>query len=84
MVSIATAPEWIVCGRRPRSVVDGRVACPNGTFSGWGQCLGCRFLESADGDRELERGCSVDPWAPPASPHVSQIATMPSLMIELL
>jgi len=84
MVSIATAPEWIVCERSPRSVVDGLVACPHGIFSQLGQCLGCRFLESAEGDRELERSCSVEPWAPPAPARDSQIATLAGLMIELL
>ena len=84
MVSIAMAPEWIVCDRSARSVVDGIVACPHGIFSQWGHCLGCRFLESTDGDREPERSCFVESWAPPEPPRESRNATSAGLMIELL
>lgn len=57
-------PGWIVCHARARSVVDGVVACPDGVFSTWADCLGCRFLDDADGDRDPERSCSVEPTAP--------------------
>ncbi len=53
------APEWIVCRASARSVVDGGVVCPSGTFTAWTHCLECHFLEGADGDRD--RTCSVEP-----------------------
>ena len=56
----AIVPGWIVCHRSERSVVDGSVVCPEGIFSAWANCLECRFLEGADGDRDPERSCSVD------------------------
>ena len=55
----AIVPEWIVCHASERNVADGIVWCPDGIFSTWGNCLGCRFLEGADGDRDPERSCSV-------------------------
>lgn len=59
-VGSAIVPEWVVCHAAQRSVVDGSVVCPDGTSSTWTNCLGCRFLEGADGDRDAERSCSVD------------------------
>ena len=57
--SNAIVPEWIVCHATARSVADGIVVCPDRLLSTWSECLGCRFLEAADGDRDPERSCSV-------------------------
>lgn len=66
-----------------RSVVNGVVACPLGSFSPWAHCLGCHFLEGADGDRE--RICSVEPGAVPAEARLEPpTASWAELIIELL
>jgi len=62
-------PEWVVCRKRERSVVEGVIACPGGPFSSWSQCLACRFLESADDDRGRERSCSIDLAEAAVMPH---------------
>lgn len=78
-------PEWIVCRESARAVVDGVVACPLGTFSPWANCLDCRFLEGAEGDRGPERSCSVEPAAAPAPAQQERPTTSwAELIVELL
>lgn len=76
-VAIGITPEWIVCRASARAVVDGLVARPLGTFSPWTNCLECRFLGGAEGDRRPERSCSIEPAVTPAP-------VQPELIIELL
>ncbi len=78
------APEWIACGGSVRSVIDGTVVCPDGIFSPWAHCIGCRFLAGADGDREPERSCSVTPAAMSAPGRPESIESWGELVIELL
>ena len=66
-------PKWIVCMGVTRAVVEGVVVCPLGTLSSSAGCLACHFLEGSEGDRRLERSCSVGPDASSAE-----------LIIELL
>jgi hypothetical protein len=81
----AIAPEWIVCKASARSVVDGVVVCPSGIFSPWAHCLGCRFLEGAEDDRDAARSCSVEPTAAPAEAQPeSPTSAWAELIIELL
>lgn len=81
----AVVPDWIVCQASTRSVVHGLVLCPRGSFSAWAQCWGCRFLEGAEADRDVERSCSVEPTAAAAEtrPEPSTMAWS-ELIIELL
>jgi hypothetical protein len=58
---IANAPAWITCHGSTRSVVEGVVICPQGWFMPCARCLGCRYLEAAEDDRDRERGCSCEP-----------------------
>lgn len=69
----ANGPSWIVCMGATRALVEGVVVCPLGTLSSSASCLACHFLEGSEGDRRMERSCSVGPDASSAE-----------LIIELL
>ncbi len=79
------APEWIICRGATRSVAEGVVTCPQGSFAPWARCLSCRHLEAAQDDRDAERSCSTaaastdleDRFAPPGE-------SWAALAIELL
>ena len=84
-VATANAPEWVVCRANARNVVGGVVVCPLDTFSTWEHCLGCRFLEVAEGDRDPERSCSTEPVVSCSPPQVARTdAARTELIIELL
>ena len=78
------APEWIACGGSVRSVIDGTVVCPDGIFSAWAHCIGCRLLTGADGDRDTERSCSVIPAVTSAPDQPESVTSWGELVIELL
>ena len=69
----ANGPKWIVCMGATRAVVEDVVVCPLGTLSSGAGCLACHFLEGSEGDRRLDRCCSIGPEASSAE-----------LIIELL
>ncbi len=83
-VGAVPVPEWIACGGSVRSVVDGIVMCPDGIFSPWAHCIGCRFLVGADADRSPERSCSVTLAAISAPGQPESIESWGELVIELL
>ena len=84
-VATAVAPKWVVCRANARDVVGGVVVCPLGTFSAWERCIGCHFLEVAEGDRDPERSCSTEPVAASSAPQVARTdAAWTELIIELL
>jgi hypothetical protein len=82
---IANAPAWITCHGSTRSVVEGVVICPHGWFMPWARCLGCRYLEEAEDDRDRERGCSCEPTLTTADDHSAlPLESWAELVIELL
>lgn len=59
---------WIVCRGRVVVVHDGLVACDGTTHVPIERCLGCRYLETLSGERELDASCATpDPVTRPAS-----------------
>jgi hypothetical protein len=83
--AIANAPAWITCHRNTRSVVEGVVICPQGWFMPWARCLGCRYLEGAQDDRDRERGCSCEPALTVADDRTElPLENWAALVIELL
>lgn len=82
---IANAPAWITCRGRTRSVVEGVAICPQGWFMPWARCLGCRYLEAAENDRDREHGCSWEP-APAVADDRTELPleSWAALVIELL
>ena len=81
----AIAPDWIVCHGSARSMMDGVVTCPLGTFAPWADCIGCHSLEWAEDDRDCRRSCSTEP-APDAAGvgPTSPTTSWAELIIELL
>jgi hypothetical protein len=78
-------PEWIVCAGGARSVVDGVVTCPLGTFSAWTDCLACHALEGVQDDRDRARFCSTEPVAHQADAKpTTPTGSWAELIIELL
>ena len=81
----AKAPEWVVCRGATHSVVEGVVICPEGSFSPWENCLNCRHLEAAEGDRDRERSCSGEPALTVAEDRIEPpLEGWAKLAIELL
>lgn len=79
------APAWIACRGGIRSVMEGVVLCPDGLFSPSACCLSCRFLETAEGDRDWERGCSTEPAVTRAEDRIEPpLESRAALIIELL
>jgi hypothetical protein len=65
--------------------VEGVVICPDGWFSPWLRCLGCRHLEAVEGDRDGERSCSSQPAATTAEDRIEPpLESWAALVIELL
>ena len=81
----AITPEWIVCTGGARSVVDGVVTCPLGTFSPWTDCLACHALEGVEDDRDRGRLCSTELAADQtAAGPTTPTGSWAELIIELL
>ncbi len=59
--------------------------CPDGLFSLWAHCLSCRYLETAEADRDLERSCSSEPAVTAAEDRIEPPQeSWAALIIELL
>jgi hypothetical protein len=79
------SPDWIACRGTTRSVVDGVVVCPEGSFSPWAHCLNCRYLEGAEDDRDRERSCHGDPVDTATEDRIEPpVESWARLVIELL
>jgi hypothetical protein len=83
--SVTIAPAWIACRGGIHSVAEGVVLCPDGLSSPWAYCLSCRYLETAEGDRDWERGCSSESAVTGAEDRIEPpLESWASLTIELL
>ena len=79
------APEWIACRGAVRSVVEDVVVCPRGWFAPWERCLGCRYLEAAEDDRDRDCSCFSEPTITTAEDRVEPpLESWAQLVIELL
>ena len=80
----AQAPEWIVCRREARSVIDEGVFCPRGDIVAWQSCLDCHLLEAVDEDREFGCGGLETVGSPSVPQPAADRLLWPELIIELL
>jgi hypothetical protein len=83
--------EWIACRGELHPVSFGTVQCPQGVAISVESCLGCHWLEDADGDRSDQSDCQAQEMYPAGFGVETALieattgpASPPWLMVELL